>query len=532
MRSKIRRKWPRHVRFWETRRADRVSVIVVMLAIAVVLSAAAAGWIAGFVVAPGAGEPGVDRFRTAVPLIALGLVVLVAVLTNAALALIKRLGRMATVDAETGLATRAEAHARLEQFLRSDLPILALSTSAGHRKVGDNFELDNSVLLAMGMAMQDFATPAGVAGRIGSREFLIARPLAPGERAAGLVTDLYRALQQVGASTGAVIPKDDRPVIGWEVVHPTVLPRTVDSVLRNLDLALLTAEAGERPVIEYSDELQPAIVTDERLRREMKAAIESGQFVTYFQPEIDLRTGEVVGAEALMRRQLPNGEVQSATPFIADLERLGLLSSLTHNVLDETIDFALRWSAMKSFTIRINLAASELNSPSVGIRLAGLTDITDHHWCIELTERTIESLSEATVERLQDLARSGIGIALDDFGTGYSSMAELKRLPITALKIDRTFVEPLTTSSGAPVSIAALIENVASRLGLDLVAEGVETELQRQALVDLGCARGQGWLMAPALPANEFVTWTRERRGSPESLLLFPAEGSVSGKLF
>jgi|GEM_PF-4170922 len=467
----------------------------------------------------------VGNIRTAIPLAALGLIALVAVLTSGALSRIKRLGRMAIVDAETGLASRAEAHACLELLLQGDDPVIALTVALGHREFGDNFDVDNSVLLQMGAVMQEFATRGGVAGRIGTREFLVARHLAQGERAAGLVTDLYRRLVGSGNRDDSLPLRDDTPVIGWEVIDASGSTPTIDGVLRNLDLALLTAEAGSRPVVEYSYELQPAIVTDERLRRELTGAIDSGEFLTYFQPEIDLRTGEVVGAEALLRRRLSDGDLQCATPFIADLERLGLLSSLTHSVLDETIDFAMRWSALPSFTIRINLSASELNNPSVASRLGGLTDLTAHHWCIELTERTIESLSEATVERLQDLARSGVGIALDDFGTGYSSMAELKRLPITTLKIDRTFVEPLTAAHGASVSIAALIQNVAARLGLDLVAEGVETELQRQALVDLGCERGQGWLMAPALPANEFAIWTSERQGGSDPLLTMPTDG-------
>ena len=114
------------------------------------------------------------------------------------------------------------------------------------------------------------------------------------------------------------------------------------------------------------------------------------------------------------------------------------------------------------------------------------------------------------MRKLTELVNEGLEIALDDFGTGYSSLAQLRQLPITMLKIDRSFVEPLARRTDG-VSMAGVIRDLADQLELSIVAEGVESEQQRQSLLELGCSRGQGWLFAPAMSANDFETWQRRR---------------------
>ena len=186
------------------------------------------------------------------------------------------------------------------------------------------------------------------------------------------------------------------------------------------------------------------------------------------------------------------------------------MGELTDFILDEAADFAVGWDQLDSFTMRINLTAAELNEEWVVARLRDLVMFTPTTWCLELDERSSNDLDFATVRKLTELVKQGLEIALDDFGTGYSSLSQLRQLPITMLKIDRTFVEPLARRNDG-VSLAGVIRDLANQLELSIVAEGVESEQQRQSLLELGCNRGQGWLFAPAMSANDFETWAKRR---------------------
>lgn len=450
--------------------------------------------------------------RTVLPLATALFAFVVAVVAFAARERLRRLRRKATVDRESGALTRAEAHSRLDAALQDGWPLLVVSLELGNRYVGLEPELTSSLLAEVGRQLRDFAEPVGIVGRTGTSEFMVARPLAETDQPVALMQTLrddLDAQMAPGRRSGAA---RHTVSIGWLAVRESVSFVEMSAVLRNASLAMLAAEAGPQRLVEYNEELQPPAVADERLRRDLQESIDAGAFVAYFQPEVDLVTGDVVGAEALLRLVGTGGRTTSASAFIGDLERLNLLKALTHQTLDSAVDFAARWGARPNFVIRLNLAASELNEPTVRDRLERIVQLTSNAWCVEITERTIEALDDQAIQGLHRLAEVGVQIALDDFGTGYSSMAELKRLPITTLKIDRTFVEPLEGTGRRNVSIASLVHDVAERLGLSVVAEGVETESQREALVDLGCFRGQGWLIAPAMAPNDFVVWAQEQQ--------------------
>lgn len=450
------------------------------------------------------------RAQVAVAGVAAGVVALVAILSLVARSRLKRLRRQATSDAETGLLTRAEVHRNLELLIEEGQRTVVVSIAMENLNLGLEPHAADELLKSVGETLRALTGANGVAGRTGAREFMVAASTDSrnAKRVVQEISNSIAALHSQGASETITQPVS----IGWCETTGVRAGDDLSVVLRRAGLALLAAEAGPDSIVEYHERLQPRAVVDARQRREIAKAIDERAFRLHFQPEVDLETGRVHGAEALLRRVRSTGRIEPAGVFIDDLERLGLLPRLTHQLLDMAIDFALRWSG-SDFVVRINLAASELNDSSIRARLHGITERTGVNWCIEITERTIERLDADAIVDLRHLARSGIEIALDDFGTGYSSMAELTRLPVTTLKIDRSFVEPLGDGATAPASfsVASLVQQVASQLSLDVVAEGVETEMQRDALIEMGCVRGQGWLIAADMSPNDFVAWAGQR---------------------
>lgn len=279
------------------------------------------------------------------------------------------------------------------------------------------------------------------------------------------------------------------------------------ALLRNADAALLTAKASESNVVQFSTDMSFPSVGDAARRTELVNHVTRDDFEFYFQPEVDLASGKVVGAEALLRLWLPDGSVAPAYTFIDDVERLHVIDLLTPKLLATSRRLAEEIDD-PAFTIRINLSGEQICNKEALEAIAAVNSQTSVRWCIEITERTIVEANSKTLKQLRRLVDNGVTLALDDFGTGYSSFSELANLPISAIKIDRSFIEPLTPTN-AHASLASVIFDVARRLSLDVVAEGIETEDQRRALSSIGCNQGQGWLFGKAVPLDDFVATSR-----------------------
>jgi EAL domain-containing protein (putative c-di-GMP-specific phosphodiesterase class I) len=239
----------------------------------------------------------------------------------------------------------------------------------------------------------------------------------------------------------------------------------------------------------------------------MRQALVSGLFRLHFQPQIDLKSGAVVGAEALIRWGDPVlGEV-SPGEFIPVAEESGFIIPIGDWVLTQAVRQAAAWRALGvPLPVSINVSALQFQQPDFPgrvereLRNAGLPpELLE----LELTESILIHDAQDALHRLEALAQLGVGLAIDDFGTGYSSLGYLKRFPISRLKIDRSFVSGLPGDASDQAIVNAIIQ-LGRAMNLKVIAEGVETEPQRQFLVDAGCDEFQGFLYAPALDAAAF----------------------------
>lgn len=293
-----------------------------------------------------------------------------------------------------------------------------------------------------------------------------------------------------------------------------------------VDLAEAHYEAGvARQAAERAGRAQHRVYDPETHRRsrlqyrtelELGPAIERGEMVVHFQPEVDLADRRLLGAEALVRWRHPERGLISPAEFIPIAERAGTVVELTRWVVDEAARHLASWDVPEDFVLRINTSEADLRLGGIAEHLqraAATHGVALSHFCLELTEHTRPRDSAATAVALAALRERGVKLSLDDFGTGYSSFAELRWLPVDFLKVDTSFVLHLPDDELGRAVITA-ITTLADRLGLAVVAEGVESESVRAALLELGCRRGQGYLFSPPCPPEEFAVFATRGRVS------------------
>jgi EAL domain-containing protein (putative c-di-GMP-specific phosphodiesterase class I) len=239
----------------------------------------------------------------------------------------------------------------------------------------------------------------------------------------------------------------------------------------------------------------------------MRLALAGGHFRLHYQPQVDMRSGKVVGAEALIRWNDPElGNIPPAD-FIPLAEQSGFIVAIGDWVLRQATAQASQWRAQgHALVVSINVSAVQFHRAGFVERVAHALEaqqLPAHLLELELTESILIQDAQQALVRLSALAALGVKLAIDDFGTGYSSLGYLKRFPINRLKIDRSFVRGLP-SDESDVGIVNAIVNLGRALHLEIVAEGVETEAQRQFLLHAGCQQYQGFLFAPALDRASF----------------------------
>jgi diguanylate cyclase (GGDEF)-like protein len=282
------------------------------------------------------------------------------------------------------------------------------------------------------------------------------------------------------------------------------LVRRSDAAMREVKLA---GRAGFRFHRARSEDNDDQSRSRMKLDHAMRLALAQGRFRLHYQPQVDLTSGDVVGAEALIRWRDPElGEI-SPGEFIPVAEESGFVVAIGDWVLKRAVTQAAAWHASGlRITISVNVSALQFQQPGFidgvaeVLRDAGLPP----EWLeLELTESILIQDAQDAMARLQALAQLGVKLAIDDFGTGYSSLAYLKRFPIGRLKIDRSFVSGLPAEE-SDVAIVQAIIHMGQALRLEIVAEGVETQAQRQFLADAGCNLYQGYLFAPALDSSAF----------------------------
>ncbi len=294
--------------------------------------------------------------------------------------------------------------------------------------------------------------------------------------------------------------------------------QSLEELFRNADQALYAAKGFGRNCLHFfTPALQRAANVRMRLANDLRQAIADNQFVVHYQPVIDLSSGLVVKAEALVRWQHPTRGLVSPATFIPLAEETGLILPLGDWVARQAIAEVARCrkAYVPDLQIAINQSPTQFRSPAFS-GLGWMAELARHGLtgqaiCLEITEGLLLNAEPTVMNTLIAFRDAGIEIAIDDFGTGYSSLAYLRKFDIDTLKIDRSFVSDL---EGPGLDICEAIIVMAHRLGLTVVAEGVETEQQRDVLKSIGCDYAQGYLFAPALPAEAFEAMLAAQSGS------------------
>lgn len=315
--------------------------------------------------------------------------------------------------------------------------------------------------------------------------------------------------------------------LGENIVHVTgsigitLYPRDAadaEGLLKNADQAMYVAKnMGRNRSSYFTPALQEAAQTRLHLINDLRTAITERQFSVYYQPIVDLRSGEVNKAEALVRWQHPRRGLVNPNDFIPLAEETGLISKIGDWVFLEAASQARRLRAAHHPQFQISVNKSPKQFRETGATFTAWFDhlralqLPGDGIAIEITEGLLLNAVSEVTEKLEAFREAGISIAIDDFGTGYSSLAYLKRFDIDFLKIDRTFVRDIENDAN-DLALSQAIIVMAHALGLKVIAEGVETERQLQLLTDAGCDYAQGYLFAKPMPAEQFEAMLRDKR--------------------
>lgn len=296
-------------------------------------------------------------------------------------------------------------------------------------------------------------------------------------------------------------------------IAPSTIPyQQSNHVLRDADTAMYHAKAhGRNGYAVFDPEMQTMVTARLQLESDLRRAIETQEFCLHYQPIISLSTGNLRGFEALVRWNHPQRGTVSPVEFIPVAEETGLIIPLGWWVLQEACHQLSKWLSqflpIPPLVINVNLSAVQLKQVELLERLEQVlqeTGIPRDCLKLEITESCILETSTAEAQRLKQLKDLGIGLCIDDFGTGYSSLSRLHEFPIDTLKIDRTFVQNLSANSSETVR---MIVTLAHSLGMDVVAEGIETTAELEMLGELGCEFGQGYLFSPSVSSQKAGEW-------------------------
>jgi diguanylate cyclase (GGDEF)-like protein/PAS domain S-box-containing protein len=421
----------------------------------------------------------------------------------------KQAATMAMHDTLTGLPNRRH----LEETLRAR----QISASSGKRLAINSMDLDrfkafndlyehvlgDELLKTVSHLLSVQTGPEGFLARVGGDEFIL---LLVVESDAALI----RQISTLIAKFDEPIALGDHEVTVGTTLGVAVAPADgVDpaDLLRRSDMALYRAkEEGRARFAFFEPEIETLARERMSLERDLGIAVKSDQIIPFFQPLVQLATGEVLAYEVLARWPHPERGMIQPSQFIKIADETGIIGSLTLNLLRRACREAMHWPGAPR--IGINIAPHQLRDialPQKLLKVLSECDFPPGRLVIEITEDALVSDMETAKATLASLKKLGVRVALDDFGIGYSSLKYLLDLPFDSLKIDQSFVQSMIENEDAFTIVKAIIQ-LAKNLGLDVTAEGIETESQALALQSLGCERGQGFYLGRPSPGVDCVS--------------------------
>ncbi len=428
----------------------------------------------------------------------------------------KTIQSLAYYDPLTTLPNRALLHDRLTQaiqagrhqhkplaFLLLDLDRFKdINNTLGHHH-GD------LILQQMGPRLQGLLRQVDMIARLGGDEFAILLPGTDAEGAVRVVNKLHQALVDPFLIDGLTITVEASIGIALYPDHG----ETADLLIQRANVAMYHAKQAGGGHTVYSTEHDHYNPRRLALMTELRYAIEHDELVLYYQPKIHLKTGRVIGVEALVRWRHPNRGLIAPDEFIPLAERTGLIKPLTLWVLTAALHQSRTWQrAGLRLSVAVNLSARNLQDTELADQIEEMltrSGIPPNQLELEITESTIMADPPRALEILTRLHHMQIPLAIDDFGTGYSSLGYLRKLPVSSIKIDKSFVKNMAADDSDAVIVRSTIE-LAHNLGLLVVAEGVETQYVWDRLAALGCDAAQGYYMSAPMPAAALTRWFHE----------------------
>ncbi len=433
----------------------------------------------------------------------------------------QRVRELADFDPLTGLPNRRLLRDRCTQLLaaaeRDGTEMALVFIDLDHfKRVNDSLghSVGDDLLCAVAQRLLGTVRKVDTLARLGGDEFIIALPGGHASAAADVASRLLDACAAPFLVAGHELTVTPSLGISLYPVDGT----DFEALLRNADAAMYKAkEAGRNAFRFYSSEMNVATLKHLLMESGLRRGLGAHEFVLHYQPLVEIESGAIVGAEALIRWQNPELGLIGPDQFIHVAEDIGLIIPIGEWVLREACRQVRAWqdSGLPPLMVAVNVSPVQFRQAGFVETVAGVlaaTELEARFLELELTERTVMHDAEQTLGTLRTLNRMGVELALDDFGTGYSSLAYLKRFPVGKLKIDRSFVRDLEVDSDDR-AIASTILSMGHSLRLKVLAEGVETAEQYAILRDMGCELVQGYHLSRPLPADQFVAFLKQHPG-------------------
>ncbi|MEP6943200.1 MAG: EAL domain-containing protein [Betaproteobacteria bacterium] len=452
---------------------------------------------------------------------------------------IQQINRLSHFDVLTELPNRSRFHERLEETLeaarRDGRPFAIMFLDLDHFKrindalghaVGDDLLRIIAQRLLRGLRADDMAGPTHAKVierdlcRQGGDEFIVLLNGVATEQEAS------RAANRLLATLAQPIVLGTQEVFVQASIGIVLYPRDgddLDTLLKNADVAMSHAKGeGRNRCFFYRESMRAATAQRLSLEHDLRKALEGGQFELHYQPQIEVRTGRIVGIEALIRWNHPTLGLLAPGHFISVAEEAGLIMDIWEWVMVTALIQHNAWleQGLPAVTIAVNLSSVQFDDPGLAERVkesARLVGVALDYLELEVTESMLMRDFDATLTTLTALRAMGVKIAIDDFGTGYSSLAYLRRLPVDKLKLDQSFTRDVGSAEGDGVIIKAVLA-IAQSLQLAVVAEGVETQAQIDFLLELGCTTVQGYMLGRPLPAGATAELLRQSVTNPRGV--------------
>jgi diguanylate cyclase (GGDEF)-like protein/PAS domain S-box-containing protein len=412
-------------------------------------------------------------------------------------------------DPLTDLPNRRLFHQRLEAALNETLGKVAVLfiDLEGIKWINDSFGHDRGDLLLIDASrrIRHCLRSEDTLGRLGGDELVAVLPSVFDEEGALEVAKrIFKALTlpfTIESQEVFLTPSMGISLNGKEA--------TANDLLRHAGIAMYQAKRDAKNIMFFEQSMSEEAPERLRLESDMRRGIEQDEFRVYYQPKVDLHTGNIVSLEALVRWQHPKRGFVSPGKFIPFAEETGLIEPLGKIVLETACRDAVRWQTeAEPLVVAVNLSAIQFRNPNLVQEVADIlskTGLPPEALELEITESAVLGDVNATIETLSELKSLGIRLAIDDFGTGYSNLGHLRRFPVDVLKIDQSFVRGMSGNHDDTPIVEAVV-SLAKALNLHVVAEGVETAQQMEQLKEMGCDLGQGFYFAKPLSNADIET--------------------------